>query len=198
MKSFCIKTNNQELINYLLKKLEASSLENIYFISKEFKCYKNVIVHYLGKNISQFLINLSDILTETVLVFYEPILLQRLINIHYFYFDEYEKKIIENNCFQFIVLDEDNMSKYRKEEIWVRILHQKMGIEEYLESKGIGTNIHYPIPPQANYEINDEVLLYNIVKSKGIEIDENTIFAPLFGIHISPHSPNGKRFGGKK
>ena len=122
MKSFCIKTNNQELINYLLKKLEASSLENIYFISKEFKCYKNVIVHYLGKNISQFLINLSDILTEALLLFYEPILLQRLINIHYFYFDEYEKKIIENNCFQFIVLDEDNMSKYRKEEIWVRIL----------------------------------------------------------------------------
>ena len=30
MKSFCIKTNNDEIIKYLLKNLEASSLENIY------------------------------------------------------------------------------------------------------------------------------------------------------------------------
>ena len=48
MKSFCIKTNNEEIIQYLLKNLEASSLENIYFVSKNFKSYKNVIIHYTG------------------------------------------------------------------------------------------------------------------------------------------------------
>lgn len=56
---------------------------------------------------------------------------------------------------------------------------------------------HYPIPPQKNYNINDEELLFNIVQSKGIKIDYNTTFRPLYGIHISPHSPDGKKFGGK-
>lgn len=57
-------------------------------------------------------------------------------------------------------------------------------------------NRHYPLPKQKNYDINDEELLYNIVKSKGINIDFKTYYRPLFGIHISPHSPDGKKFGG--
>ena len=58
-------------------------------------------------------------------------------------------------------------------------------------------NMHYPIPPQKNYDINDEELLFNIVKSKGIIIDYNTTFRPLFGIHLSPHTPDGSKYGGK-
>ena len=59
-------------------------------------------------------------------------------------------------------------------------------------------NSYYPIPKQNNYSMNDEELLYKIVKSKGIKIDYNTIYRPLFGFHISPHSPDGSKYGGKE
>ena len=118
MKSFCIKTNNQKILNYLLKNLEASSLENIYFVSKEFKCYKNVIVHYVGPNLNLFLTYLSELLSDCILLFYEPLLLRKSLNFHYFYFDELEKKIIEQNFYEYIASEENNTLKYRKETIW--------------------------------------------------------------------------------
>lgn len=48
---------------------------------------------------------------------------------------------------------------------------------------------YYPIPKQKEYNIVDENLLYNIVKSKGIIIDNKTQFRPVFGIHPSPSRP---------
>lgn len=123
MKSFCIKTNNEEIISYLLKNLEASSLENIYFVSKNFKSYKNIIVHYTGTSHSHFLGFLADILTDCILFFYEPILLKRFLNFQYFYFDEFEKKLIEENCYKHIILEEQTTLKYRREEIWTCVLH---------------------------------------------------------------------------
>lgn len=122
MKSFCIKTNNEEIINYLLKNLETSSLENIYFVNKSFKYYKNVIIHYRGNSYSHFLGLLSNILTDCILFFYEPILLKRFLNLQYFYFDEFEKRLIEENCYKHIILEEENTLKYRKEEIWTCVL----------------------------------------------------------------------------
>ena len=51
-------------------------------------------------------------------------------------------------------------------------------------------NAYYPIPKHINYLINDEFLLYNIVKSKGLKIDKNTKYRPVFGIHASPNRPH--------
>ena len=48
---------------------------------------------------------------------------------------------------------------------------------------------YYPIPKQKNYLINDEMLLYNIVQSKGIKIDKTSNYRPVFGIHASPNRP---------
>ena len=117
MKSLCIKTNNQKILNYLVKNLEVSSLENIYFIQKEFKCYKNVIVHYLGANLDMFLENFSEILAECIIVFYEPILLRKFLNFHYFYFDKLEKKMIEQDFYEYIALEETNTLKNRKDKV---------------------------------------------------------------------------------
>lgn len=122
MKSFCIKTNNQQIIKYLLKNLETSSLENIYFVNKSFKSYQNVIIHYKGNLKSHFLVYLSDLLTDCILFFYEPILLRRAINFNYFYFDDFEKKLIEENCYKHIILEKETSLKYRKEEIWNAVL----------------------------------------------------------------------------
>ena len=46
MKSFCIKTNNKEILDYLLNRIEEIDFENIIYTSKQFKIYKNVIIHY--------------------------------------------------------------------------------------------------------------------------------------------------------
>lgn len=71
---------------------------------------------------SNFLSILSDILTNCILFFYEPILLKRIINFNYFYFDNFEKKLIQENCYKHIVLEEESTIKYRREEIWACVL----------------------------------------------------------------------------
>ncbi len=122
MKSFCIKTNNQEIIQYLLKNLETSSLENIYFINRKFKHYENVIIHYKGNTQNKFFVFLADLLADCILFYYEPIFIQKLLHFHYFYFDDFERKLIEQNCYQQILLEEDPNLKYRREEIWAHAL----------------------------------------------------------------------------
>ena len=57
---------------------------------------------------------------------------------------------------------------------------------------------YYPVPKLDNYNINDEHLLYNIMKKKNIIIDYDTEFRPVFGIHASPNRPkvsSGKVIG---
>lgn len=121
MKSFCIKTNNNKIINYLLNSLNSANLENIYYINKKFKLYKNVIIHYKGSDVNSFFDILADILSDSILIFYEPILIKKIINYDYFYFDDFEKKVIEDYCYDFIKSDEENDLKYRRNEIWTPI-----------------------------------------------------------------------------
>ena len=97
MKSFCIKTNNQLIINYLLNSIESIPLEDVYFINRKFKIYNNVIIHYKGINENIFFNYLSDVLTNCIINYYEPNLLKKIINFNYFYFDDFEKNLIEKN-----------------------------------------------------------------------------------------------------
>lgn len=50
MKSLCIKTNNTNTLEYLLNEFKLLELNNIYFSQNEFKHYKNIIIHYTGKD----------------------------------------------------------------------------------------------------------------------------------------------------
>src|SRR5574344_524333 len=122
MKSFCIKTNNNKIIEYLLNCLENVKIQNIYYINKKFKIYQNLIIHYTGQNINSFLNLLSDILTDSIFLFYEPYLIKRIIDYDYFYFDDFEKKLVEENCYSFIISNIDDSLKYRKTEIWTQVL----------------------------------------------------------------------------
>ncbi|MFR2534673.1 MAG: putative sporulation protein YtxC [Clostridia bacterium] len=122
MKSFCIKTNNQQIINYLLKRLSSITLENVYYIHRKFKIYENVIIHYKGEDELSFFNNLADILSDTILLFFEPTLLNRILTFNYFYFDDFEYKLIEKNCYDLILSDEDKKLNYRREEIWTPVL----------------------------------------------------------------------------
>ena len=98
LKSFCIKTNNKDIINYLLKELEYFDMSNVYISSYKFKFYQNVIIHYTGKNQENFLKSISTILAYTVIDFYEPNIIRNLINENYFYFSEIERKKIYDLC----------------------------------------------------------------------------------------------------
>ena len=87
MKSLCIKTNNSDLLNYLLNELQNTDLKNIYFSENEFKLYKNIIIHYSGKDENLFLSKISSILCFLVIDELEETLLKRLMMQNYFYFD---------------------------------------------------------------------------------------------------------------
>lgn len=126
MKSFCIKTNNTNIINYLLKRFSDSNIENIYYRNNEFRLYKNVIIHYTGNDLYLFFNQLSDIITDCIIKFYEEKILSHIINFNYFYFDSYEKDEIKKDCLNILKLK--NISNYanKRETIWVSVFEYIM------------------------------------------------------------------------
>jgi len=122
MKSYCIKINNEKIIHYLLDKIEEINFNNIYYCNKEFKIYKNVLIHYVGKNIDGFIHFVAELISNTIIEFYEEKIMERIINSNYFYFDDYEKKIILENCREFCKAE----SEEKKEKLY-------FAIEEYVK-----------------------------------------------------------------
>lgn len=105
MKSYCIKTNNKKIIDYLLNKIETINFNDLYYCDKEFNIYRNVCIHYVGTNIYDFMNFISELISDTILEFYEDKILNRIINTNYFYFDDYEKKIIFDNCKEYCKIE---------------------------------------------------------------------------------------------
>ena len=94
MKTICIKTNNENAIEYLLKMLKDYNLEDVYFSYKKFKIFKNIFIHYKGTNLKIFLFNISEILSLLVLELYEKDIISRILSTDYFYFNQTEKSEI--------------------------------------------------------------------------------------------------------
>ncbi len=111
MKSFCIKTNNKEIIDYLLNKFEKIDFENISYINRKFKIYYNFIIHYSGSKIEEFYKILCIVIADTILKFYENIIVRKILLFNYFYFDEFECNEIEKNCIK-ILANERNKTIY--------------------------------------------------------------------------------------
>lgn len=122
MKSFCIKTNNNAILEYLLDKLDYFELEEVKYSKNKFKIYSNIIVHYIGEKISFFDEKLSSIITDTILKFYKEKMIKKIINFDYFYFEEYEKKIIIQNCCEIIESSEYEQISKEKEYIHEAVL----------------------------------------------------------------------------
>ena len=97
-KTICIKTNNKKIINSLLEQFESADIPNIYVSCYHFKIYTNVIVHYVGTNLPSFLNTISSTLSYIIVDFYEPKIIQNIINTNYFYFSTIDKKNIYNIC----------------------------------------------------------------------------------------------------
>lgn len=109
MKSLCIKTNNSDLLNYLLNELKNMELKDICFSKNEFKVYQNIIIHYSGKDETLFLSKVSSMLCFLVIDELEETLLKRLIMQDYFYFDASEREKILAICFDIMADDFTNL-----------------------------------------------------------------------------------------
>ena len=115
MKSFCIKTNNREIIDYLLNKFDKIDFANI---DRKFKIYMNFIVHYTGEEIENFYKILCNIITETILEFYEINIIRRILSFNYFYFDEIERRKIGEICIESL---KNNKLKNRNKTIYSKV-----------------------------------------------------------------------------
>ena len=111
MKSYCIKTDNEKIIEYLLNKISNLDFPNIYYCNKTFRIYENVILHYKENNIDKFQNIVSRLITDVIINFYQEKILKRIININYFYFDNFERNIIYEDCNEFIEQDKENIQE---------------------------------------------------------------------------------------
>lgn len=114
MKSFCIKTNNHEIINYLLDSFLEIDLDFVYLSHRNFAIYENIILHYKGFELEKFYKAFSEILCNCIITFYEAVLIKKIISTDYFYFSELEKKQILDLCIN-ILEDNDEDYIYREE-----------------------------------------------------------------------------------
>ena len=97
MRSFCIKLNDKNYSDYLLKNLE-NSKHNIQFSYHKFKVYHNIIVHYLRYDYFSFLSDFSHLLSDLIIDFYEKKIIKSLILINYFYLSTFEQEQVYNIC----------------------------------------------------------------------------------------------------
>ena len=122
MKSFCIKTNNKNILAYLLNNF---NFPNTYISIRKFKIYKNIIIHYIGENASAFYNELANNLVSLILNFYEENLLKSIIKSNYFYFSESEQDIVLDKCL--IYLKDTSSVEYQ-----VRIEHIYIAALKYI------------------------------------------------------------------
>lgn len=118
MKSFCIKNNNNIILNYLLNEVTNINLDDTYISKNSFKYYENIIIHYTGKNEKLFIFKLSEILTNCIIEFYEKNIVKRIINSDFFYFDTKERSMIYSNCMEILELKDTKDLLERREKIF--------------------------------------------------------------------------------
>lgn len=94
MRTICVKTNDLNKIDYLLKEFDNISLKDIYLSSYKFKIFQNVIIHYTGKDESTFLSIASEKIANTIEYFYQERFINRIIKENYFYLEEEEQKAV--------------------------------------------------------------------------------------------------------
>ena len=93
MKSICIKTNNQEIIEYLITTFEKLPM-NVCISNYRFKQYDNVILHDLERNETEFCEIVAIVLKSVIEKFYEQEVIRKCIKQNYFYLNEIEQDYV--------------------------------------------------------------------------------------------------------
>lgn len=100
MKSICIKTNNENLLDYLLNELDYIEVKPVAISKNQFKNYKNIIIHYSGNDNKKFVHEVSCILSCLVIDELEESFLKMILLKNYFYFNPTEMKHILELCYE--------------------------------------------------------------------------------------------------
>lgn len=177
LKSFCIKTNNNRVVDYLLNKFEDVELEDLYISKLQFKFYNNFIVHYKGKDIDSFYNIFSNILSSAIIEFYERDIIRHIINSNYFYFTEIEQRRIFDIVNNYLYNNELIESYIRKDSINISCI-------EYFSN-----NKSAILDGFVNFRINDYIKIIDYVVDMAVNkfvIDrEYTEFIDLLKCYIN-------------
>lgn len=93
MKSVCIKTNNQDMIEYLINTFEKLPI-NLCISNCRFKMYDNVIIHDIERNESEFYEVVAIVLKSAIEKFYEKDIIRKCIKQNYFYLNDMEQEYV--------------------------------------------------------------------------------------------------------
>ena len=106
MNSLCIKSNNKNIIAFLLDSFSSLDLASLYISNHNFKIYENVIIHSNSVNSDLFYDKIATVITDCIIEFYQDKLIKRILEYNYFYFSVSEKKQIINIAKDFIYNDD--------------------------------------------------------------------------------------------
>lgn len=177
LKSFCIKTNNNRVVDYLLNKFEDVELEDLYISKLQFKFYNNFIVHYKGKDIDSFYNIFSNILSSAIIEFYERDIIRHIISSNYFYFTEIEQRRIFDIVNNYLYNNELIESYIRKDSINISCI-------EYFSN-----NKSAILDGFVNFRINDYIKIIDYIVDMAVNkfvIDrEYTEFIDLLKCYIN-------------
>ena len=137
MKTICIKTNNQNAIDYLLKTLERFHLNDVVYSCHKFKTFNNIFIHYKGSSINMFLYNISEILSTLVLEVYENDLATRILSCDYFYFNNTERHEILLN-FKKLCYEDIDSFLYKKKKL-INVFNNLINQNNKIFLKGVIT-----------------------------------------------------------
>lgn len=177
MKTVCIKTNNNDNINYLLTELEDFGLKNVYYSCKKFAHYNNIIIHYKGDDIELFYTKLSTLLSFLIIDNFENLLLKKILYTEYFYFNIDEINEILKNCYE--LLEDDSEFEFENRQLILFEIFYKY----LLENKKLFLNGF------VNFRLKNYILyLDNVIDTavnKYIIEKEYTEFVSLLKYYIS-------------
>lgn len=182
MKSICIKTNNSDAINYLLDSLESLEIKDTYFSCKTFKHYTNIIIHYIGNDLENFISNICDLLVCLIIELFEPYLLKQFLIQNYFYFDSFEINKVFNIC-EDILCESDDYSLENRYNILFDNLY-----EYILQNSKIYLNGFLNFRNQKYFKHLSDMI--DISVNKFIIEREYLEFISLLKVYINSHTSN--------
>lgn len=182
MKSVCIKTNNNNLLNYLLNELDYIEIKPTIISTNEFKHYKNIIVHYRGQDDNKFVHELSCILSCLVIDELEETFLKKLILKNYFYFDCTERKHILDMCFD-IFADDFNLHFDKKYNCLVHLFENYLSTNKSIILTGF---INFRLKDYMSFleDIVDQAVNSYVIEKEYLE------FVSLLKMYINSQSSN--------
>lgn len=110
MISICIKINNDSVLNYVMNEIKKSKLSEMYYKKHQFKIYNNLIVHYKGTDSVLFYDLISNIISNCIIKYFEPNIVNKLINSNYFYFDKPDRDIIYK---EYLLIKQKNLKSIK-------------------------------------------------------------------------------------